>query len=83
MNDSDVQRHLGAMEARTTILERRMETVERSIQKSLSGIDAKIDALQSAVDSSSGGRRAIAWAVGVLGAATALLTTLYHMGVIR
>lgn len=83
MNDPEVQRFLGAVEARTTMLEKRVAIIEHEIKDELRLITGKIDQISAIVTANTGGRRAIAWTVGLLGGAAALLTTLYHMGVVR
>ena len=83
MNESEVQRFLGALDARQGLMEKRVDLLESNLRDMRSELSIKLDAVKSSVDSSSGGKRALAWLIGVLGGATALLTTLYHMGVIR
>ena len=83
MDEASMQRFVGAIEARTTMLEKRMDVVERDIKAQLAAIDASIQGIRSAVDSSRGGWRAIAWFVGLMGGVATLLTVLYQIGAIR
>lgn len=83
MNDPEVQRFLGAVEARTTMLEKRVAIIEHEIKDELRLINSKIDTINTVVTANTGGRRAIAWFCALLGTTAALLTTLYHMGVIH
>lgn len=78
-----MQRFLGAIEARTTMLEKRMDVVERDIKAQLGEIYASIQSLRTATDSSRGGWRALAWAAGVLTGAAALYTLLHQVGAIH
>lgn len=83
MNDPEVQRFLGAVEARTTMLEKRVAIIEHEIKDELRILSGKVDQINSIVTANTGGRRAIAWFAALLGTIAALLTTLYHMGVIH
>lgn len=83
MGDSEVHRFLGALDARQALMEKRVDLLESSLRDMRNELSGKLDDVKSSVDASNGGRRAVAWMVGVLGGLTALLTTLYHIGVIR
>jgi len=83
VDDFDIQRFLGAIDARTTMLENRVAIIEHEIKDELRLITGKIDQINAIVTANTGGRRAIAWFAALLGTTAALLTTLYHMGVIH
>lgn len=78
-----MQRFLGAIEARTTMLEKRMDVVERDIKAQLAEIYTSIQTLRTAVDSSRGSWRALAWTAGVLTGVMALWTLLHQVGAIH
>jgi len=83
VSDLDMQRFLGAIEARTTMLEKRMDVVERDIKAQLAEIYTSIQTLRTAVDSSRGSWRALAWTAGVLTGVMALWTLLHQVGAIH
>lgn len=78
-----MQRFIGAIEARTTMLEKRMDVVERDIKAKLGEIQTSIQTLRTAVDSSRGGWRAMAWVAGLLTGVAALYTVLHQVGAIH
>lgn len=78
-----MQRFLGAVEARTTMLEKRMDVVERDIKAQLATIDASIQTLRTAIDSSRGGWRAIGWLVGIVSSGVAVWLALHQSGVLH
>lgn len=83
MNDSEVQRFLGALDARQGLMEKRVDLLESNLRGMRNELSTKLDDVKSSVDASNGGRRAVAWTVGLIGAATGLLATLYHIGAIH
>lgn len=83
IDDHNVQRDLGKVEARTAILERRMDNVEERIETTLAQIFAQLRVMQTAIDRGTGGRQALAWTAGILGGLAALLTVLYHIGAVH
>lgn len=83
VTDYDMQRFLGAIEARTSMLEKRMDVVERDIKAQLAEIYTSLQTLRTAVDSSRGSWRALAWTAGLVTGATALYTLLHQVGAIH
>ena len=83
MDDPQMQRFLGSVEARTTLLEKRVAVIEQEIKDELRILANKVDQINTIVTANGGGRRAIAWFAALLGTLAALLTTLYHMGIVR
>ena len=69
-----MQRFVGAIEARTSMLEKRMDVVERDLK-------AQLEAIQVAISSANGGRKALAWAFALLCSLTTALLALHQMGV--
>lgn len=78
-----MQRFLGAIEARTTMLEKRMDGVERDIKKQLGEIHTSLQTLRTSIDASRGSWRALAWTAGVLTGMAALWTLLHQVGAIH
>lgn len=83
VTDYDRERFIGAIEARTTMLEKRMDVVERDIKAQLGEIYTTLQTLRTAVDSSRGGWRAMAWVAGLLTGIAALYTILHQAGALH
>lgn len=81
--DPNIDRFVGGVDARVTMLEKRVTVIEREIKDELKALNGKIAKLNDSIVASKSSKEAIAWFVGILGAAAALLTTLYHIGAIR
>ena len=78
MSDPDVQRVIGGIEARTTILETRFGIMETRLDQRLDTIDKRVAAVHDVVTGARGGWRML----GVLGAAAGVISGLamaiYH-----
>jgi len=80
MAEDDINRFLGRLDARVTVLERQVAEGQAEIKAALQRISDKVDALGEQVAANRGGRQAIAWFVGICGAAAALIMSLPHLG---
>lgn len=83
MNEDKQQQDFGGISARTLILERRVEAMEDKLHTSLDLLSRKLDGIQSTIDKSTGAWRAVAYTIGILGGVAGLLTTLYHIGILK
>lgn len=69
-----MQRFVGAIEARTSMLEKRMDVMERDLK-------ARLEAIQASISAANGGRKALAWAFAMVASLTASLLALHQLGV--
>lgn len=78
MADADVERALGGLQARTSILETRFAVMETRIDQRLATIDQRVAAVHDVVTGARGGWRML----GTLGAATTIISgvaiAVYH-----
>lgn len=81
---------LGSMDARVTMLEKRVAVVEREIKESLQKLSDKNDKLNEKIDqlgddiiASRSSWKAIAWFMGLIAGASAVVSVLYQVGVLR
>lgn len=81
--EPNIDRFVGGVDARVTMLEKRVAVIEREIKDELRSMNHKIDGLNDSIISSRSGKQAIAWFIGVAGAAAALLATLHQIGVLH
>lgn len=79
-NGYSLERLIGAIEARTTINERRISVVENDIKQELRLMNSSINSVQQAITSARGGWRALAWltgAVSMIGGASAWVVHIF------
>jgi hypothetical protein len=81
---------LGGLDARVTLLERGMKDLQREIRDELHAISVKndnqnekIDKLTQAMVSTRSSWKTIGWFVGILAAASTVLSVMYQIGAIR
>ena len=75
---ADVQRLIGGVEARTTILETRFAIMETRLDQRLDKIDQRVADIHEAVTSARGGWAAVAWLGGAAATIAAVVTAIYH-----
>jgi hypothetical protein len=80
---SSLERDIGGIDARVTMLERRVAVIEREIKEELRALNKKIDGLGDDILASRSSWKAIVWFVGLVATASTVVTALYQLGVIR
>lgn len=87
---NSLEREFGGLDARVTMLERRVAVVEKEIKAELRSLNDKNDRLNEKIDvlsdgmiASRSGWKAIAWFVGLMATAFAVISTLSQLGIIR
>ncbi|HET9817698.1 MAG TPA: hypothetical protein VFP92_00850 [Rhodanobacteraceae bacterium] len=83
MVDHSMDWRLGGVDARVTMLEKRVAVIEREIKEELRALNKKIDKLDDSIVASRSGWKAIAWFIGVMATIFAAITTLMQLGVLR
>lgn len=78
MSDPDVQRTLGALDARTTALENRMSVLEREIKAQLAAMNTQIREMHDVVVSAKGTWRAVSWLIVTITGASGALAAIWH-----
>ena len=77
-DNSPVERAIGNLDARMTMMESRMGRLESSIDARLGRLEAAMDGLHEAVTSARGAWRAVAWISGVAGTIGAAGAAIVH-----
>lgn len=81
MSEADVQRFLGAHDARLIELERWRGALEAKIDLRLDRLEDRVGAIHEAVTSARGGWRVLAWLAAAAAAVSGIVNALYHLAV--
>lgn len=82
-DEDDINRTLGALDARVTTLERQVQAGQVETRTMLSVLSAKLDTLAEQVAESRGVKQTLAWAIGFIGALAALASATHFLSVLH
>lgn len=78
MADDDVQRAIGGLQARTSILELRFAAMETRLDERLDVIDQRIASVHDAITGARGGWRVLALLGGIVAFVSTFAIAIYH-----